>query len=242
MTPVGDPVIVAVGYGGRRMRSTDGGSNWSDLIEDDPNGGDDQNLLRAVTYAQGLFVSVGWRIHTSADGVQWDERTVMGQQWCGGVAYGNGTFLCTGGCGSSYRSSDGITWEATGNATENLGCTHMRSLAYGNGVFVAAGTSYVTTTSDGTSWSTPVDEGFNRLVFRNGEFIANGSGWHKTSTDGVTWTQVNGEANAEAFGEGAYFRGQWKGLIERSSDGMAWDSVFDDGGNHLEAFAFGFLP
>src|SRR5688572_7264580 len=49
--PAGDPVIVAVGYGHRRMRSLDLGLTWVDVVEDDPDGGDDENLLRAATYA-----------------------------------------------------------------------------------------------------------------------------------------------------------------------------------------------
>jgi hypothetical protein len=240
----GDPgaqVIVAVGYGGRRMRSIDFGTTWTDLIEDDPDGGDDQNLLRDVTWAQGLFVAVGWRIHTSVDGVSWAEHTVNGQQWCGGVAYGNNLFVCVGGCGATLRSTNGIDWQPAANAT--MGCGHLRSLAFGNGVFVATGDGgIVTVSSDAMSWSTPVVEDVSGVVFRNGEFVANGNGVHKTSTDGVAWTQQTGQANTEAYGHGVYLRGVWKGVVERSMDGQTWETVFDDGGNHLQAFGFGFLP
>ncbi len=239
----GEPVIVTAGYGGRRMRSLDLGVTWIDGIRDDPNGGDDMNLLRAITYAEGLFVAVGWRIHTSTDGSTWEEHTLSGQQWCGGLAYGNGRFVCTGGCGNTYRSTDGLTWEAAGNATTG-GCMHMRSLAFGNGVFVAAGDNgLVNTTSDGMDWNASAsDEQVNNVIFRDGEFIASGvGGFHKTSPDGVTWTQQVGDANMESFGHGVYVRGRWKGIIERSTDAVAWDRVLDDGGNHLSAFAFGFI-
>lgn len=240
----GEPLIVTAGYGGRRMRSLDLGLSWIDHVEDDPDGGDDQNLLRDVTFADGLFVAVGWRIHTTSDGVTWDERTVSGQQWCGGVAYGNGRFLCVGGCGNSYRSSDGITWEAAGNATSG-GCMHMRSLAFGNGVFVSAGDNgLVNRTTDGEDWeAVATDEGIDRVIFRDGQFIghAGGGGSHKTSDDGVTWTDQAGDAQMEAMGHGVYLRGQWKGSIERSTDGTSWTNVLDDDGNHLTSFAFGFV-
>jgi len=234
-------VIVAAGYGGRRLRSIDLGASWSDLVEDDPNGGDDENLLRAVTWAQGLFVAVGWRIHTSPDGVSWTEHTVSGQQWCGGIAFGNGIFVCVGGCGQSMISTNGTDWQMAANATQ--GCGHLRSLAFGNGVFVAAGDGgIVTTSTDAMSWSTPVVEDVADVVFRDGEFVANGDGFYKTSADGVSWMQQTGQANTYAFGHGVYLRGQWKGIVERSMDGESWETVFDDGGNHLQAFGFGFVP
>lgn len=239
---LGDPVIVAVGYGGRRMRSLDLGDSWTDLIEDDPNGGDDPNLLRAATFAQGLFVAVGWRIWTSADGAAWTERTVDGQQWCGGVAYGNGRFVCAGGCGSTLRSNDGLSWQSAGDATP-AGCTHIRSLAFGAGVFVAFGDGgFAVTTTDGETWTPEQAVGGRDVVHRSGEFIANGDGVHYTSPDGLSWTEHSGEANTHDFGHGVYLRGQWKGKIERSTDGNAWSSVFDDGGNSLESFAFGYVP
>jgi hypothetical protein len=238
----GEPVIVAVGYGGRRMRSLDLGVQWGDLVEDDPDGGDDENLLRAATFADGLFVAVGWRILTSVDGVSWDDHSVDGQQLCGGVAHGNGVFVCVGGCGNSYRSSDGLAWSEGGNATEGLGCAHMRSLAFGNGVFVAAGDQgRVSTTGDGVDWSAPADEDVSRVVFRDGEFIAQGEGLYKTSTDGVSWTEHDGEADVADQGLGVWLRGEWKGKIDRSTDGVAYDRVFDDEGNHLQAFAFGLV-
>lgn len=239
-TPM-QPVIVAVGYGGRRLRSLDLGLSWIDLIEDDPDGGDDQNLLRATSFANGLFVAVGWRIWSSPDGASWSEHSVSGAQWCGGVAYGNGTFLCAGGCGQSLVSTDGTTWQEASDALD--GCSHLRSLAFGNGIFVAFGDSGIAVTSnDGSSWTDPQNVGGSGVIFRNGEFVANGDDMHYTSTNGTDWTQHAGTTNTEAFGHGVYLRGQWKGRIERSTDGTSWTTVFDDGGNHLTSFSFGEIP
>jgi hypothetical protein len=241
--PEGDPVIVAVGYGHRRMRSLDLGLSWVDVVEDDPAGGDDENLLRATTWANGLFVAVGWRIRASADGAaaSWTEHTVEGQQWCGGAAHGNGIFLCAGGCGEAYRSDDGLSWEFAGDATSD--CGHLRTLAFGNGVFVAAGDGgIVTTSSDGSSWSEPVVENIADVVFRNGEFVANGDGFYKTSADGLRWDEQPGQANVDAFGHGVYLRGAGQGHIERSLDGSKWEPVYETDGNDISGFSFGYLP
>ena len=239
--PTGTPTVVGVGYGGGGMRSLDLGLTWSDLIEDDPNGGDDQNLLRATVYAQGLFVAAGWRIHSSPDGVTWTEHTVNGQQWCGGLDYGNGRFVCAGGCGQSLHSSDGQSWQMGANATPNE-CRHVRSVAFGNGVFVAAGDGgFVTTTTDGDSWTALVDLPISRVRFRDGAFIGEGqSGEHMTSTNGVDWANAPGAPITADFGHGYFFEGQWKGRVNRSLDGATWDQVYDAGGNHLQAFAFGY--
>lgn len=238
--PQGDPVMVAVGYGGRRLRSIDAGLTWEALVEDDPAGGDDTNLLRAATYAHGLFIAAGWRIHTSPDGITWTEHTVDGQQWCGGLASGNGVTLCTGGCGDSLMTSDGVQWQAAGDATPNE-CAHMRSLAFGNGRFVARGDNdRMVTTTDGMTWSDLPSYPAGNVVFRDGAFWANGDGTYIHSTDGLTWDTQTGSVVTDDFGQGVYLRGPWQGKIERSLDAVTWDEVYNDGGNALSAFAFGY--
>jgi len=238
----GTPTIVAVGYGGRRLRSTDLGLTWDSLVEDDANGGDDDNLLRAAVYAHGLFIAAGWRIHTSPDGVHWTERTVDGQQWCGGLASGNGITLCTGGCGDSVYTSDGTTWQAAGDATPGE-CAHMRSLAFGNGRFVARGDNdRMVTTTDGMTWTDLPTYAAGNVIFRDGAFYANGEGSFIHSSDGLTWDTQTGAYPTDDFGYGAYFRGPWKGKIERSVDASTWNQVFNDDGNALSAFAFGYAP
>jgi hypothetical protein len=234
-------VIVAVGYGGRRLRSTDLGLTWDSLVRDAPEGGDDEDLLRAATFAHGLFIAAGWRIHTSPDGVTWTERTVDGQQWCGGLAHGNGLTLCTGGCGDSLLTTDGVEWTVAGDATPDA-CAHMRSLAFGNGRFVARGDAdRMVTTIDGLTWTELPSYPAGAVVFRDGAFFANGDGTFIRSQDGLTWETLDGAVSTDDFGHGVYLRGPWKGKIERSLDAATWTLVFDDGGNALSAFAFGFV-
>jgi hypothetical protein len=62
----------------------------------------DQYVLRAITYAGGRFVAVGWSaaidsvILTSSDGVNWLQRPSPQDQVLSGVTFGNGHFIATG--------------------------------------------------------------------------------------------------------------------------------------------------
>lgn len=265
--PTGTSVIVAVGYSGIKMRSLDGGITWGEAqidpqvgVQEDPecdpettdckllcSGGDDRCLLRHVTFAEGLFVAVGWKIFTSADGFEWTERTVEGQQWMGGVQYGNDLWLAVGGCGDSVSSLDGISWNDAANVSE--GCGHVRDLAYGNGVFVATG-AYTGGDLAGTPiavWAvddsdfTPIGETdlAASVEFDGAQFIspsASNEAVHYTSPDGESWTQTDGPAPLLPVLPGVYLRAAQE-RIERSEDGQTWDIVADDLPGTITAFA-----
>lgn len=148
-----DGVLVAVGYGGMRVRSTDQGLTWSDYTQLAADGGDDRDLLRASAYGAGLFVAAGWRLFSSPDGATWTERDNPFDQWVGGLAYGNGIFLGVGGGGYCWRSSDGITWETCTDATDDEGFTHVRSVVFAGGRFHCADADGVLrSTTDGDDW------------------------------------------------------------------------------------------
>src|SRR5204863_5090657 len=66
-------MAVVVGYGGRRVSSTDG-VTWENFQQLNPNGGDDADLLRGVAFGGGTFVAVGGSTFTSPDGVVWTNR------------------------------------------------------------------------------------------------------------------------------------------------------------------------
>jgi hypothetical protein len=73
---------VAVGYSGRRIRSTDLGLTWTDDQTLENNGGDDPDLFRAVPFGNDVFVAAGWKIFTSPDGKTWQEHTSnAASQW-----------------------------------------------------------------------------------------------------------------------------------------------------------------
>ena len=58
----GPGVFVAVGAGGRRIRSLDDGATWVDDMSLVANGGDDTTLLRTVAWGNHQFVAIGYRV------------------------------------------------------------------------------------------------------------------------------------------------------------------------------------
>jgi hypothetical protein len=224
--PKGTPIFVAVGYAGRRVRSRDLGMTW----ENDQNlggGGDDEFLLRAVTWGHGVFVATGWKIVTSPDGATWTEQKNPNRQWLGGVQYGNDRFVAAGGYGYSAYSTDGLTWMAgMGRGTEAA-----RSLAFGNGTFVAAtdpGNWWQT--ADGRTWMRTEAGHSSRVVFCTDAF-----------KDAAMCTQPlarNQGRTAAAMGVFVSVRGA---TIERSTDGTTWRTV-RTGGPSFEAITVGYAP
>jgi hypothetical protein len=227
-TPSGTPVFVAVGYAGRHLRSTDLGVTWTDEEYLDPQkaGGDDQFLLRAVTFAKGKFVAAGWRILVSEDcsAGSWTEHTVKGQQWVGGLTFGNDRFVGTGGYGMAIHSSDGLNWTTEWNLDTNA----SRSLAFGNGKFMSAtdqGNWW--TSTDGIEWDIASGGHSGSQIAYCGDF---------KSPDQCSG---NFSARNRAFGEGVTIRANG-GRLERSTDGVKF-SVVPNTGIGIEAVAFGYV-
>lgn len=146
----GNPTFVAVGYAGRRIRSSDLGVTWTD-DQSLGGGGDDEFLLRAVGFGAGVFVAVGWKILSSPDGKVWTEHASPQNQWLGGVQFNGTRFVATGGFGYAARSEDGKSWVSAAAVPSNEA---SRSLAVGLNQFVTAtdpGNWFAS--SDGMSWS-----------------------------------------------------------------------------------------
>jgi hypothetical protein len=171
----GEPVdvIVGVGYGGIRILSVDHGQTWCESAIDDPNGGDDPNLLREVTAGQGQFISAGWdHLYVSRDGWRWEDvlagSPIVSGNWVGGIRLGvlDGTeaWLSCGGYGSAMRSIDGRNWQSVDYPGESAG----RSLAYGEGTFVCANDDGWRSTTDGVNWQSIV--GDDQVEFVDGSF------------------------------------------------------------------------
>lgn len=142
----------------------------------------------SVAYGGGLFVAAARvatsnHIVTSADGITWTGRNVVGgaQMFLGSVGYGDGLWVVAGSqTGSSARiwtSSDAITWTARGNG-DGFG-TLAQGVAYGDGRFVVVGQgnsgSYITTSDDGTSWTSRTNPNSSELrgvVYGKERFVA----------------------------------------------------------------------
>src|SRR5690606_28200334 len=150
--------IIAVGYGGLRVVSRDSGQSWQDEIHWSENGGDDHDLLRTIAYGNGIWVSGGWRITTSADGVEWNDRgdaedviAAVNCQVTDGMAFGGGRFLVA--CGATLASSsNGLDWERVG-PTPGVGGHPYIFFDDGNQQFACSGDDGASFVSkDGSEW------------------------------------------------------------------------------------------
>ncbi len=220
---VGTPVIVAVGYGGLRVRSTDLGATFTDETHLTESGGDDMALLRAVAFGNGRFVALGWFFYSSTDGVDWDAHDNPHGQWAGAVAFGNGMFLASGGGGYCARSTNGTDWEQCTDVNGDAGFVHVRSVLFHDGQFHAAdqdGVLYRST--DGDVWEV-----------ENGSF---GDAWAAV-VDGAIVPRAQ---DAPWEGAGISLRGG-SGVIQRSTGG-AFEDVYDvpAGNGVFQAHRFAF--
>jgi len=227
---------VAVGYGGRRITSTDGVKWESDVIVD-PMGGDDDNLFRGVGFDGNQFIAVGGsaagQIATSPDGATWTFRT-PGTSWLADVVTLGSTLVTAGGNGLRQRSLDaGVTW--VDPAPYYAG--HFRGIASGKGIAVAAGHTYgnttvglSATTTDGKTWTPEVTGGtaFHSIAFGDvagGVFVAAGDNRCATSPDGATWKDCAGISGAGfdrvVFANGTFIIGDASGYFT-STDGAAF--------------------
>ena len=219
--------FVAGGYGGHRTVSLDG-RTWGHHAIEDPAGGDDPRLLRGVGYGDGLFVAVGNRVMTSRDGIDWTTTVADTGAFLSDAVWADGTWVVAGGNGLRMRSrDDGATF--TDRAPFVSG--HFRSIAVGNGAFVAVGHTYdngglMSTTRDGATWTDRTGgAAYAQVEFGAGVFVAVGDGGRvSVSTDGTSWDEstLGGERlNDVAFANGELLvhggSAYWS-----STDGHSW--------------------
>lgn len=187
--------------------------------------------LATVAAGAGLFATVGTDTNgngkifmTDASGV-WTEIATNIQGALTGIAYGSAGFVAIGGNGALLRSADGTSWQAINPGHTNL----SGRVAYGNGVFVIAG-SGIHSSSDGISWAATGNGIFYGLNFINGRFLAMGhNSTLFSSLDGRTWTPATGLSWGQslygaAYGNGIYILagGTNSPVVYTSTDGATW--------------------
>jgi hypothetical protein len=216
--------IIGVGYGGIRVVSRDRGLTWEDEVHWTEGGGDDFQLLRTIAYGNGLWVSGGWQVTTSDDGVHWTEPlpaedviSAVNCQVTDGMAFGNGRFLVA--CGSSLaRSVDGTNWERVGDTPDVGGHPYL--------VFDPATARFACSGDDG------------------GAFVSvDGGEWTRLESDSVHLCASGFTPRDECrsfFFDGVYLSAEWGGHIRRSTDAKEWQAVYTDGfdNNLFTEYAF----
>ena len=148
-----------------------------------------------------------------------------------GVTYGDDRFVCVGQNGSSYYSTDGVTW----NAMTGLSTEYYRSVAYGNDRFVCVGDSGVSYYStDGLTWNAMTGlntQAYHSVTYGDGKFVCVGTGGCSYySTDGLTWNAMTGLNTSTTYYGVTYGNGRFVCVgVDSSSyystDGLTWNAM-----------------
>jgi len=159
-----------------------------------------------VIYANGIFVALqsasSNQCYTSSDGISWTARTLPSAATWRCICYGGGLFVAAaGGSNNLATSPDGITW-----TSRTTGAVAHSSVAYGNGMFVAASTTSLTTSGqvytspDGITWTArtiynAIEITSNFVTFISDRFWLMPSSYNSLgnnypfySFDGVNWS------------------------------------------------------
>ncbi|HWE93022.1 MAG TPA: hypothetical protein VG269_03545 [Tepidisphaeraceae bacterium] len=231
-------IYVAVGYGGRRIRSLDG-FHWDNDTQWSDKAADNDDVLFNIAYGKGRFVAVGGsgvgHVLTTVDGKSWRE-TAKPRGRVATVAFGDGRFVA-GHDGEFLVSPDGESWE-TGGKLDFRGGIHFRKSAFGNGVFVIVGdcdpewksprVSCRCSTHDGKSAASfDVDTPTARAIAFGAErFVVVGpDGLRESSADGKRWEHQQKEAGEDFDGvvwTGRQFLVTGGKHAYTSPDGVQW--------------------
>ena len=214
------------------------------------------DFINGIEWGAGLatpvFAAVGSvggtsYILTSPDGITWTKVFPTSGSVTGnavGIAYGGSTkgFSAVGSFyngttdqGMAIMSLDGVTWSTSSTAATDIGSS-IRGLTYGNGLFVASGSTHdaanlygdgaIYTSPDGAAWTAqPITAGFptGSAAYGGGVYTVlepeGNAVW--TSTNGTTWTrtaQTFAPGQGLAYGNGIFYNS----ALFTSTNGTAW--------------------
>jgi len=229
--------------------------------------------INAIAYGDGKFVAVGGgsgggkpvaggggggaRMAYSSDGINWTAVKNISTNF-NDIAYGNDKFVAVGGGKMAY-SSDGVNWTDVKNTSFKK--DPIGSIAYGNGMFVAAAkydNGQLAYSPDGINWTQVKSFPFRRkyinaLYCKDKFFVIEPYDNHRLaySSDGVNWTAMK-----SPFGKGSgvdnivYGNDKFLAVGYRdtaySSDGINWTAganyiyvPFMGGNSNVNVLAYG---
>lgn len=177
-------LYVAVGNGGTITTSSNG-VDWT------ARGSGHTSIIYAVAGNQRAFISGGQNntFRFSTDGLSWTARTTtFGTSDIYSMTFGNGLFVMGGQNGALATSPDGVSWTARSSGFPSG--NHIWGLTFANGIFIAAGTSAVSTSTDGVTW-----------VYDERPRVAIGTGILRTAAAGAGRYVVAGDSGTTVIAE-----------------------------------------
>ena len=208
-----DKTIVMVGAGFLIMTSKDLGVSWT-AMRGGPIGDSTTSYLGAG-YAGGKFFAMGWQVATSPDGLAWRPSTLPLRQYFNSVAYGDGTYMMSGGYGTILTSTTGDTWP--GNRSHPLGdTTKCHSVAFGGGLFAVSNDKLIVyvTADKGLTW---------KVSPLKAKFIDYCDGAFRSALDCKTKSTLE---NLPKFGMSAFWDMRFGDGLYKSPDRMTWQPVY----------------
>jgi len=244
---VNEGLLVAVGYSGTILTSTDGLA-WTNHPVNST------YYLNGVAYGNGLYVAVGGAsnridispIVTSPDGINWTPRNSGTRFPLRDVAYGHGRYVAVGGAGTILTSPEGIAWTLLAPVT----ALDLNGLAFGNGKFVSVADHFVQggetnaitlLSTNGLDWSLAVlpetdvgnPKNLRGVTPGPGLFVAAGNdGTIVRSTNGQSWSghanwlglgnATDSNLRGADYGDGTYVVVGNTGTTLSSEDALSW--------------------
>ncbi len=173
-------------------------------------------------------------------GATWKAGTSLGSNTIRGITYGTGSdtlgyYFAVGDAGSSYRSTDGITWAGLPavNASTNMNAA-VYSLSLGKFIVVGANGSirYGTDMSNWSAGTSNTTETLNAVASNGAMAVTVGNnGTVRTSSDGVTWAAAatvptTQNLHSVAYsGSGVWLAAGAGGTLMTSTDATNWKLV-----------------
>ena len=224
---------------------------------------DDKNIyctFNGVTWGNNKFICFNWNSEMaySSDGIKW---TYLKCSPFGNTVYdiacGNERYVAVGEygiiAGKDYSYDEDVLF-----FNAQFADLYMKSIAWGNGKFVAVGDEgKIIYTNDGWNWFDTADKPFNSeslngIAFGNGKFVCGGlSAFLAYSNDGVNWGPPNkidishldicNQVNSINWVNDRFIAIGLDNKMAWSYDGIDWgnlpNSLFDEG--FMNSFAWG---
>jgi hypothetical protein len=182
------------------------------------------NLVR-MAYGGGRYVLMGadTGVLVSTNLKDWAAGQVITTNGITDMCYGDGLFVSVGPKSSVFTSVDGLSWRL-----RTTGTLWLRTVVFGNGTYVAAGSGVIISSRDGINWSVRSQSNvdFYSAAFGKGLFVVvgNRSGTIMTSRDGIEWkSQTRGSIHWNvAFTGSDFLVAGDSGTLLFSDDGWNW--------------------